>query len=64
MIQWLNVRAVCAIKASMFEGRTPLPVLSLLPPLSLLIPLTLPSPPSLPLAPSSSTPTPTKPGLV
>lgn len=22
MIQWLNVRAVCAIKASMFEGRT------------------------------------------
>lgn len=41
MIQWLNVRAVRAIKASMFEGRTPLPALSLLPPLSLLIPVAL-----------------------
>lgn len=43
-LQWLNVRAVCAIKASMFDGRTPLPVLPLLAVLSLLIPLTLPHP--------------------
>lgn len=37
MIQWLNVRAVHAIKASMFEGRTPLSALP--PPLSLFLSL-------------------------
>lgn len=65
MIQWLNVRAVRAIKASMFEGRAPLPALSPLPPLSLLIPLSLNllSPSSLPLASSSSIPPPTQAGL-
>lgn len=38
MIQWLNVRAVCPIKDSMFEERTPSPSLSSFP-LSLPIPL-------------------------
>lgn len=37
MIQWLNVRAVHAIKANVFEGRTPESVLSLSSPLFFLL---------------------------